>query len=378
MAPIKRILVLVFISFLGACGSTTSPILPPPFTGGTFPLNTQQTTAYGPAWADVTTSTSDWITCKGPYALCYYANCTAKPGAYNTVANCSCFETFGTNYVDMNAILNNDVYNETKAFCANDPAACHQPNQAPVCASLASGAFMQGADAFSTFSFYRSTKEPIGLTDCTTQPALYAGCMTAPCFNPTSAGTDDTTMIECQCPTYNGPFQVGMDNLSCDEAPMIYSAAYNAAPPPPSNKCSLLSSCVPDAPEEDCGCPLETPGTTVLPVGSGVNCTTVCQEYNTCFGSGTTTSGIQVGYTCDDTLCTSNKSDLLMTSCNGLQNCDISEIFKAESAAGCSCCASQLCNCEANTSTLNKLKLINDSQPTGTTQCSVNGTLCGS
>lgn len=380
MKPIRMVMLLIVVGLLGvACGSgTSSVLLPPPFTGGSFPLNTQDTTTYGPAWADVTTSKSDWATCFGPYALCYYANCTVASTSRGTVADCPCYSTFGTNYVDINAILNNDVYNETKTFCDNDPAACKQPNQAPVCASLSSGAFMQGADNFSTFSFYRATKEPIGLTDCTSQPGKYAGCMTAPCYNPTSAGTDDTTMIECQCPIYNGPFQVGMDNLSCNESPMVYSAAYNTAQPPPSDKCSLLSSCVPDAPEEDCGCPLETPNTTVLPPDSGVNCTTVCQEYNTCFGSGATTSGIQVGYTCDDTLCTSNKSDLLVTSCNGLQNCDVSEIFKAETAADCSCCASQLCNCDANTATLNKLKAINAAEPTSSTQCGVNGTLCGS
>lgn len=379
MNPIRKMVVLVLVSFLGAaCGSNALPILPPPFTGGSFPLNTQDTTAYGPAWADVSTGASDWATCFGPYALCYYANCTVSTSSKGTVADCSCFEMYGTNYVDINAILNNDVYNETKAFCDSNPGECQKPNQAPVCASLASGDFMAGADRFSTFSFYRSTQEPIGLTDCTGQPGAYAGCMTAPCFNPTSAGVDGTTMIECQCPIYSGPFQVGMDNLSCNESPMVYSAAYNTAQPAPSAKCSLLSSCVPDAPEEDCGCPLETPGTTTIPPGSDVDCTVVCQEYNTCFGAGATTSGIQVGYTCDNTICTSDDKDLLVDSCDGLQNCDISEIFKAETAANCSCCASQLCNCEANTATLNKLRLTNDTQPDGTTQCDVNGTLCGS
>jgi len=380
MTYIKAIFLTSFLLLSAtSCDSGPSPALPPPFTGGSFPLNTQMTTAYGPAWADVTTSTSDWITCFGPYALCYYANCTEKPNSYGMIANCSCYETFGTNYVDINAILNNDVYNETKTFCDANPGECHKPNQAPVCASLSSGDFMSGADRFSTFSFYRAAQEPIGSTDCTSQPALYAGCMTAPCYNPTTSGTDNTTLIECQCPTYNGPFQVGLDNLSCDDSPMIYSAAYDAAPPPSGNPCDKIDGCIPDAPEDSCGCPLETPGTTTIPAGSGVNCTTVCQEYNTCFGTGATTTNIQVGYTCDATICTSTDAPLLITACNGLQDCDLSEIFKAETAAGCSCCASQLCNCSATTATENKIFTLNAAQRTNgeTPQCDVNGTLCG-
>lgn len=376
----KKNILLTLVTLLGIACSNSSPLLPAPFTGGSFPLNTQETTTYGYAWADVTTSTSDWITCFGPYALCYYANCTESPGSGGTVADCSCFVSFGTNYVDINAILNDDVYNETKAFCDSNPEECKKPNQAPVCASLASGEFMAGADRFSTFSFYRAAQEPIGSTSCVNQPGLYAGCMTAPCFDPTSAGTDaNTTMIECQCPTFNGPFQVGMDNLSCDNSPMIYSAAYDAATPP-SNPCDMIDGCVPDAPADSCGCPLETPGVTTIPAGSDVNCTTVCEEYNTCFGAGATTSDIQVGYTCDATICTSTDADLLITACNGLQNCNLSEIFKAEKAAGCSCCASQLCNCTASTATQNKILILNQAQRANgeTPQCDTNGTLCGS
>lgn len=376
MLPLLLLLTLMG----GACNNSSSDCpLPYPFCGGSFPLNTQETTPYGPPWANVVESASDWITCFGPYALCFYAECTSNSIYKGELVNCPCFETFGTNFVDINAILNEDVYNETKTFCENDPEACHIPNQAPVCASLNSGSFMQGADLFSTFSFYRAAQEPIGSTDCTSQPQTYAGCMTAPCFGSGKPGTEaGTTMIECLCPTYDGPFQLGKDNLSCDDSPYIDSAAYNLITPPTSSgdACSRLDSCVPDAPPENCGCGLYEPGVTALPANSGIDCALVCQQYDTCERAA---DNIQLGYTCDATLCTSDDQTLIADACLGLQNCDLSEIFKAESAANCSCCASQLCGCSPSTVTKAKITSLNASQTSqGTqTQCEINGTLCG-
>jgi len=56
-----------------------------------------------------------------------------------------------------------------------------------------------------------------------------------------------------------------------------------------------------------------------------------------------------------------------------------SEIFKAEQAAECSCCASQLCNCTANAVTENSIYAVNEAQRAAgnTPQCDINGTLCG-
>jgi hypothetical protein len=87
----------------------------------------------------------------------------------------------------------------------------------------------------------------------------------------------------------------------------------------------------------------------------------------------------RVGYTCDATLCTSQDHDLVFDACLGLEKCTLSEIFKAEIAAGCSCCASQLCGCDANTPTEVKIGQLNASQRAEgeTPQCDVNGTLCG-
>jgi hypothetical protein len=114
-----------------------------------------------------------------------------------------------------------------------------------------------------------------------------------------------------------------------------------------------------------------------LPPGSGVDCIKVCSEYDSCINH-----GVQTGYTCDATLCTRqcNDLDLVSQACGGLNECELSEIIKAESAAQCSCCASQLCGCSADAPTnaaiarLNTAQLARKIKP----QCSINGTLCGS
>jgi hypothetical protein len=346
--------------------------LPEPFCGGDFPLNTLQPTQYGPAWADVTLGASDFVPCFGPYALCYYADCTVSPDGL--VSDCPCYDWFGTSYVLINGILNLDLYQATVSQCASDPASCQVPNGAPVCAAINHGTFLSGAERISTFSFYRAKQEPIGSMNCADEPGLYAGCMTGPCFGPTTVDPEKKTVdIHCECPNYDGPFQVGKSGVSCDIAPNAWSAAYNPNLMP-IDPCNMVSGCVPDAPTDECGCALYTSETT-LPPGSGVDCTTVCQEYASCQNG----AGIQVGYTCDASLCTSSDHDIVFGACGGLQNCDLSEVFKAEQAAQCSCCASQLCNCEANGATNAAVYAVDAAQRNAgeTPQCDINGTLCG-
>jgi hypothetical protein len=136
-------------------------------------------------------------------------------------------------------------------------------------------------------------------------------------------------------------------------------------------------TCLPDAPG-GVGCPLYVSGTTMLPPDSGADCAKVCDEYDSCRPS----RGIQVGYTCDATLCTDqcNDRDLVGTACSGLSTCDISEIVKAETAASCSCCASQLCGCNSNGKTGKAIYTLNQDQRDRmiSPQCDINGTLCGS
>jgi len=385
-------LAAVAVAFLAGCGddnngghkttptatavptATPTPIacnLPPPFCGGDFPLNTEMTTPYGPAWADVTLAQTNFLPCFGPYALCFYANCDVAPDG--KVSNCPCYESFGPSFVLMNGILNADLYQQTVAQCGSTGANCQTINSAPVCAAVNRGDFYANATRVSTFSFYLASEEPIGITNCT-DPGLYAGCMTAPCSGPTMTNSDGTVSINCDCPNYDGPFQIGKDGQKCDDSPRAWSAAFNPSVTLPDPCDMVAGGCVVDA-QGQCGCPLYS-SSVVLPPGSGVDCDVVCAEYNGCQK---TETQIQLGYTCDATLCTSGDQVLIADACNGLQNCELGEVFKAERAADCSCCASQLCHCDANTATENKIFELDAAQRAsgGTPQCDINGTLCG-
>src|SRR5258706_1579827 len=86
-----------------------------------FKLNRLPTTPYGPPWADIVMKPENFLECKGAaIALCYYSGpgpttpCT--PDGLG-IANCTCYEIpAGQPYkVDINAILNRDVYLRTVA-----------------------------------------------------------------------------------------------------------------------------------------------------------------------------------------------------------------------------------------------------------------------
>jgi hypothetical protein len=88
------------------------------------------------------------------------------------------------------------------------------------------------------------------------------------------------------------------------------------------------------------------------------------------------------GFTCDAILCTNqcNDRNLVGAACNGLSGCSLAAVIKAEEAAHCSCCASQLCGCEPNGPTNAAIADLNQQQRDRgiTPQCDINGTLCGS
>lgn len=351
------------------------------------------TTSFGPAYANILLTGSNFLPCRGgPFALCYYSgpgsgpedlSCTLTPnGLY---ANCQCFDIpYGVYFVDINAILNYSVYQNTIAQCGADGSLCGTLNSAPVCQAINQGTLIPGTTVFSAFSFDCIPTNGIGQTNCAQAP--YAGCMTAPCFK-----TDQPGIVQCSCPVFDGPYQVGQNEQACmlgDD--LAWSAAYAPAATPtatPNLSAPALSAlpaavpspgtCLPDAPG-GVGCPLYVPGSTVLPPDSGVDCIKVCNEYNTCLQKG----AVQVGYTCDATLCTDecNDRDLVGTACSGLSSCDISEIVKAETAAQCSCCASQLCGCDPDSNTNTAITALNQQQRDRsiTPQCDINGTLCGS
>jgi hypothetical protein len=356
------------------------------------------TTSFGPAYADITLASSNFVPCRGgPFALCYYSgpssgaedlSCTLTPnGKY---ANCQCFDIpYGVYFVDINAILNHDVYEKTVAQCGADGSSCATLNSAPVCANVNKGNLIPGSSVFSTFSFDCVPENGLGLTNCAQQP--YAGCMTAPCFK-----TGETGIVQCSCPVFNGPYQVGQNDQACTLGDnLVWSAAYAppaatpTATPDASAELNTMMrasadaavpappSCLPDAPG-GIGCPLYDPGVTMIPPDSGVDCAKVCDEYHSCLQP----KGAQAGFTCDATLCTDecNDRDLVSTACSGLAGCDISEIVKVETAAQCSCCASQLCECDPSKKTSKAISALNQQQRDRgiTPQCDINGTLCGS
>jgi hypothetical protein len=367
------------------------------------------TTVFGPAYADITLASTNFVPCRGgPYALCYYSgpssgaedlSCTLT--ADGNYADCQCFDIpYGVYFVDINAILNHDVYEKTVAQCGADGSQCATLNSAPVCANVNQGNLIPGSSVYSTFSFDCVPENGLGLTDC--GAALYAGCMTAPCFKTNQAG-----IVNCSCPVFDGPYQVGQNDQACTlGGDLTWSAAY--APPAATPTATPLAAdrsanaykmmradsnddsepavpaavpsppaCLPDAPG-GFGCPLYVSGTTMLPPDSGVDCAKVCDEYHSCLQP----KGAQAGFTCDATLCTDecNDRDLVSTACSGLSGCDISEIVKAETAADCSCCASQLCQCDPSAKTNKAISALNQQQRDRSIkpQCDINGTLCGS
>ena len=203
-----------------------------------FKLNTLPTTPYGPPWADILMKTENFLECKGAsIALCYYSGpgpttpCTADGLG---IANCTCYEIPGGQryLVDINAILNRDVYLRTVAKCGKDGSRCRPTGslEAPVCEAINNNTLIPGADLISTFSLYLEKQIHIDPTTCAT-PAAYAGCMTAPCKR--TGKIDPKTglpLVQCGCPIFTGPYQVGtaIDQDQCVLAGnYVWSAAYN-------------------------------------------------------------------------------------------------------------------------------------------------------
>jgi len=227
------------------------------------------TTEYGPARADViipkagtkTAFTSpNMLYCDGnTYALCFFSgpagSLPCELSKDGTVANCTCQAyTSKPNFVDINGILNQGAYFETVDHCGLDGGRCKNiehcwpqddPKKreecqkyptAPVCEYVKNqspgnpqGSLMPKADLISTFSFQMSGKNgPYHLGNTPCAAGKYAGCMTAPCFYGPShtSPTQDGEQVTCQCPIYNGPYQIGQSGQSCSISPNVWSASY--------------------------------------------------------------------------------------------------------------------------------------------------------
>jgi hypothetical protein len=395
-----------------------------------YAYNALWTTSLGPAYANIVQQSSNFLKCAPPggrpfsYALCYYSGppqptgsnpqnpalpCTLSPDGL--IANCTCYAISNTGVgakapylVDINAISNLYIYQETATTCGKDGSKCPDTSpEAPVCEAINTNLLVPGADLISVFSplyggDYSTNAPPV--TQCN---GLYAGCMTAPCKRTGQFDANGNELVNCECPVYNGPFQIGQANQNCNANPQgkggilrpgpqyVWSAAYN-----PGNQPLPLpeSQCTPDSAGKN-GCPLYNPSNPVSPSVVDPNsqlCKNVCSSYQT---STPVTSGLQVGFTCDATLCTTigigqgigyapsvkAQGALASKACQGVgQMANFSQIALVESLANCSCCASQVCGCTIpNDQTNQSISALNEAQRKETIQpqCDINGTLCG-
>lgn len=205
-----------------------------------------------PPKSDTIDDINNFLACYGnKFSLCYYSGPESQPGQEpmpcevgedGSQANCKCYsydDGDEWNYVAIGSILNADVRAETQAETAcgvNGESCLNLGNQAkcgflgeigrgeckiaPVCTHLGAGGDEPGAQtlypklpgdySISTFSFRHAKSYPIGSTPCA--DGLYAGCMTAPCEL-----DEETGYSSCDCPTYEGEFQIGqtLDSESC-------------------------------------------------------------------------------------------------------------------------------------------------------------------
>lgn len=397
-----------------------------------YTFNDRRTTTLGPAYANIVNASTNFIKCSPPtgrkftYALCYYSGPNAPTGTNSDnpslpctlsedgrYANCTCYAI--TNdlaaakvpyLVDINAISNLDIYRKTISACGQNGENCSSGNiDAAVCDAINTNLLVPGADAISVFSTLYSQDYSVQgedpLTSCTGKKAgVYAGCMTAPCQFTGKKDKNGNKLVNCKCPIYDGPYQIGQANQSCDAnrgtpskrgKTNVWSAAYNPSntplPPP-------TSSCIPDMPGTN-GCPLYDPAkqaqynTTISPTSA--LCQNVCASYDS---SLKTSSSVQVGYSCDATLCTTlgigqtgssspsvkAQGVLAQEACAGVGSMsNFDQIILVETLAQCSCCASQVCGCTGMTSTTNDaIGTLNQAQRNQsiTPQCDINGTLC--
>ncbi|MEO9529241.1 hypothetical protein [Roseibium sp.] len=240
-----------------------------------------------PPRSDSWTVPTQFLACRGnAYALCYYSgpeiatpsrrysNPPVMPCEMDAdgaeAAACTCYAVTDLpaipdesplgpalqfNYVLMTSILQKDVNRATieecgplgdkclnlvnLGTCAGSEFQGEGCQQADVCSML--GDARTGArqtlyenltdvTLISTFSFENASQHAFGSTSC--DGGKYAGCMTAPCKQ------DENGLTTCQCPVFDGPYQVGQRSerlkelgLGCDISPNVWSAANRIALP---------------------------------------------------------------------------------------------------------------------------------------------------
>lgn len=427
---------------------------------GRFHFNNLMTTRFGPADADIWLRESNFLACKPPlgrpftYALCLYSGpavgtpvtgkgaraanppLPCKLSADGKSADCTCYGLTTEEYppvipyfVDINAILNLDLYLRTVYACGHGGENCtprqlrnySRWNDAPVCRAANMGRVIPGTDLISVFSPVKSSDYATGAspnsTSCPT--GKYAACMTAPCHYTGQRDSAGNPLVQCQCPVHDGPFEISQAGVSCDankltppaarakrakrdRPPPVYvwSAAHNPAlnhPPidPPA------TGCLPDAPGGK-GCPLYAAQTDYPLTRGSALCRRVCEAYRTGLRQSRRRQdgrGVQIAYTCDAALCTTigigqtgtpprdpaREAALLQNACGGLSGLSgLRDILALEQIDRVSCGASQVCGCDepgrdidartqAEITGLNRGQQAIGIKP----QCQINGTLCG-
>ncbi|WP_226647800.1 hypothetical protein [Microbulbifer variabilis] len=393
-------------------------------TSDIFQVNDIMTTVFGPSWANIWLKNQNFLKCNPPqgaelsYALCYYSGpdvptgqsndnpslpCTLSPSG--KTANCKCYklstEEIPPNvpyFVDIHAILNKDIYEQTVKACGHSGANCAPTTsiEAPVCSSINVNQLIPGADMVSVYSPVKKLDYFPGSTSCR---GLYAGCMTAPCYETGEKDAYGNKLVDCNCPIYVGRYEIGQglshggDNQIQCHLPgrNIWSAAHNPRTNNPIDPQPPEGTCFPNTPPNT-GCPLFTAGNDNVDPNS-LMCEAVCDSYK----QNSVVDRSQNGYTCDATLCTAlglgqdlpwmvNMGDrfrLIEKACSGIRDFNnLSLINQVETLAGCSCCASQICKCSEdniNTKTNREILRLNiEQRAVGIRpQCDINGTLCG-
>lgn len=224
------------------------------------------TTQYGPARANVVQAkqgetavqSPNMLYCNGgAYALCFFSGpeqatgkdpstnpklpCTLDASGDFALCRCQAY-TNGAYFVDIHGIGNLRVYYQTVDVCGPDGKKCRNISNCgtdgtkegclnyadpPVCSYVQNQqpgnnqvSLIPGAEMISTFSFAMNDDYKLGTTECpNTDKFPYAGCMTAPCnfVGEKPAGPYTGNPIECKCPTWNGPYQIGqtMEASAC-------------------------------------------------------------------------------------------------------------------------------------------------------------------
>jgi hypothetical protein len=199
------------------------------------------TSDYGPAYRDTAEKINgnlNFVPCTGEFALCFTSGAEplpCEPTKDGRFANCTCTVRTGTNFVLISGILNYQVWLDTVSQCNADGSLCKTADSAPVCAAIASGKFIKGADLISTFdtqaqaNIDQAIDPPPGAEPplvCPSGP--YAGCMTAPCKQKKGETIEGQPTAVCSCPVFNGVFQLPTPGASCDVGEgLIPSASFN-------------------------------------------------------------------------------------------------------------------------------------------------------